>query len=77
MLLQSKHTIFSTIYIYTLRMTLPRSLDSRVYCNAFIEKPDAFPESDLELQKKIKKYQLDSSKWLPWRSYVAILLFSL
>ncbi len=39
--------------------------------------PNAFPESDLELQKQIKKFNLHPQKWVPWRSYAAILLFSL
>ena len=39
--------------------------------------PNAFPQNDLELQKKIKRYELDPTKWAPWRAYAAILLFNL
>jgi AraC family transcriptional regulator of adaptative response / DNA-3-methyladenine glycosylase II len=39
--------------------------------------PNAFPETDLELQKKIVKLQLDPKKWTPWRAYGAILLWNL
>lgn len=42
-----------------------------------LKNPDAFPETDLELQKKIKRFDLNPKKWLPWRAYAAILLFSL
>lgn len=39
--------------------------------------PDAFPATDLEIQKRIKQFRLDPRKWVPWRAYAAILLFSL
>lgn len=42
-----------------------------------LKNPDAFPETDLELQKKIKQFKLDPQKWIPWRAYAAILLFNL
>lgn len=42
-----------------------------------LRNPDGFPESDLELQKKIKRLQLDPKKWVPWRAYAAVLLFTI
>lgn len=39
--------------------------------------PDAFPESDLEIQKQLKAHQLNPELWRPWRAYGSILLFSL
>ena len=42
-----------------------------------LRNPDAFPETDLELQKQIKSKNLDPSLWCPWRAYAAILLFNL
>ncbi len=42
-----------------------------------LKNPDGFPESDLELQKKIKRLQLDPKKWAPWRAYAAILLLNI
>ena len=39
--------------------------------------PDAFPESDLEIQKKISRLQLHPQNWAPWRAYGAILLWNL
>jgi len=39
--------------------------------------PNGFPETDLELQKKIKKLQLSPHKWIPWRAYAAILLWNI
>lgn len=41
-----------------------------------LKNPDAFPASDLELQKQITKHQLDPKLWKPWRAYAAIVLFS-
>lgn len=42
-----------------------------------LKNPDAFPETDLEIQKKIRRFDLSPQKWLPWRAYAAILLFSI
>jgi AraC family transcriptional regulator of adaptative response / DNA-3-methyladenine glycosylase II len=42
-----------------------------------LRNPNAFPETDLELQKKIARLQLDPQKWTPWRAYGAILLWNL
>lgn len=42
-----------------------------------LRNPDGFPESDLEIQKKITRLQLDSRKWAPWRAYAAILLLNI
>lgn len=39
--------------------------------------PNAFPETDLELQKKISRLQLDPEKWTPWRAYGAMLLWNI
>lgn len=39
--------------------------------------PNAFPETDLEIQKKIKLLQLSPKKWMPWRAYAAILLWNI
>lgn len=39
--------------------------------------PNGFPETDLDLQKKITRYQLDPKKWAPWRAYAAILLWNI
>jgi AraC family transcriptional regulator of adaptative response / DNA-3-methyladenine glycosylase II len=42
-----------------------------------LKNPDAFPEKDLELQKRISQFELEPSKWSPWRAYAATLLFNL
>lgn len=42
-----------------------------------LKNPDGFPETDLELQKKISHFQLNPQNWAPWRAYGAILLWSL
>ena len=42
-----------------------------------LKNPDAFPENDLELRKRIKQYNLEPKLWTPWRAYAAILLFNL
>lgn len=42
-----------------------------------LRNPNAFPDTDLELQKKISQLQLDPQKWAPWRAYAAILLWNL
>lgn len=42
-----------------------------------LRNPNAFPETDLELQKKIKSLQLNSKNWTPWRAYAAILLWNI
>jgi AraC family transcriptional regulator of adaptative response / DNA-3-methyladenine glycosylase II len=42
-----------------------------------LRNPNAFPHSDLELQKKITKLKLDPQKWAPWRAYGAILLWNI
>jgi len=42
-----------------------------------LRNPDAFPETDLEIQKKIKSFDLNPELWAPWRAYAAILLFNL
>jgi AraC family transcriptional regulator of adaptative response / DNA-3-methyladenine glycosylase II len=42
-----------------------------------LKNPNAFPETDLEIQKRLKQFNLEPKKWTPWRAYVAILLFSL
>lgn len=42
-----------------------------------LKNPDAFPETDLEIQKRIKQFDLDPKKWIPWRAYGAVLLFNL
>jgi len=42
-----------------------------------LRNPNSFPETDLEIQKKIKKLQLKPQKWSPWRAYAAILLWSI
>lgn len=39
--------------------------------------PNAFPDTDLEIQKKITRLKLHPKKWVPWRAYAAILLWSL
>jgi AraC family transcriptional regulator of adaptative response / DNA-3-methyladenine glycosylase II len=39
--------------------------------------PNAFPETDLELQKKIIALELNPQKWTPWRGYAAILLWNI
>lgn len=38
---------------------------------------NAFPETDLELKKKISQLELDPKKWTPWRAYGAILLWNI
>jgi len=40
-----------------------------------LKNPDAFPETDLELQKKILFFKLNPKNWIPWRAYGAILLW--
>lgn len=42
-----------------------------------LKNPDAFPASDLELQKKISCLKLNSKNWIPWRAYAAVLLWSI
>lgn len=42
-----------------------------------LRNPNAFPESDLELQKKIAYFQLNPQNWIPWRAYGAILLWNI
>ena len=42
-----------------------------------LRNPNAFPETDLELQKKIQHFQLSTQKWAPWRAYAAILLWNI
>lgn len=42
-----------------------------------LRNPNAFPETDLEIRKQISKLKLDPRKWIPWRSYAAILLWNL
>ncbi|OGT37553.1 MAG: hypothetical protein A3F11_02745 [Gammaproteobacteria bacterium RIFCSPHIGHO2_12_FULL_37_14] len=42
-----------------------------------LKNPDAFPETDLELQKKISHLQLNPQNWIPWRAYGAILLWNI
>jgi AraC family transcriptional regulator of adaptative response / DNA-3-methyladenine glycosylase II len=42
-----------------------------------LRNPDAFPETDLELQKKIKQFKLHPAKWIPWRAYAALLLWNI
>ena len=42
-----------------------------------LRNPNAFPETDLELQKKIVRLQLNPKKWIPWRAYAAILLWNI
>jgi AraC family transcriptional regulator of adaptative response / DNA-3-methyladenine glycosylase II len=41
-----------------------------------LSNPNGFPETDLYLQKKIKQFQLDPQKWIPWRAYGAMLLWN-
>lgn len=41
-----------------------------------LKNPDAFPETDLEIQKRLKQYHLDPKLWRPWRAYATILLFN-
>jgi AraC family transcriptional regulator of adaptative response / DNA-3-methyladenine glycosylase II len=40
-----------------------------------LHNPDAFPETDLEIQKKITRLQLHPQRWSPWRAYAAVLLW--
>jgi len=42
-----------------------------------LKNPNAFPETDLELQKKISQLQLNPKNWIPWRAYAAVLLWSI
>jgi AraC family transcriptional regulator, regulatory protein of adaptative response / DNA-3-methyladenine glycosylase II len=42
-----------------------------------LRNPNAFPESDLVLQKKIKQLHLNPKLWTPWRAYAAILLWNI
>lgn len=42
-----------------------------------LRNPNGFPETDLEIQKKITQLQLHPQKWVLWRAYAAILLWNL
>ena len=42
-----------------------------------LRNPNGFPETDLDIQKKISRLQLDPAKWIPWRAYGAILLWNI
>lgn len=42
-----------------------------------LRNPNAFPDTDLEIQKKKLRLQLDPRKWVPWRAYGAILLWNI
>lgn len=42
-----------------------------------LRNPNGFPATDLELQKKISRLQLNPEKWIPWRAYGAMLLWNL
>lgn len=42
-----------------------------------LKNPNAFPETDLEIQKKLKQYHFDPKKWVPWRAYGAILMYQI
>jgi len=42
-----------------------------------LRNPNAFPETDLVLKRKIEELQLNPQKWTPWRGYGAILLWNL
>ena len=42
-----------------------------------LRNPNAFPSTDLEIQKKIAQLQLNPQLWIPWRAYAAILLWNL
>lgn len=42
-----------------------------------LRNPDAFPVTDLVIQKQIQLRKLNPALWQPWRAYAAILLFSL
>ena len=42
-----------------------------------LRNPNGFPETDLELKKKIQRLQLTPEKWSPWRAYAAILLWNI
>src|SRR3990167_806187 len=42
-----------------------------------LKNPNAFPETDLVLQKKISQLQLNPKNWIPWRAYAAILLWNI
>ena len=42
-----------------------------------LKNPNAFPETDLELKKKISHLQLNPQNWTPWRAYAAILLWNI
>jgi AraC family transcriptional regulator of adaptative response / DNA-3-methyladenine glycosylase II len=42
-----------------------------------LRNPNGFPETDLEIRKKVAQFQLDPRKWAPWRAYGAILLWNL
>lgn len=42
-----------------------------------LRNPNAFPATDLEIQKKVSKLSLNPEQWSPWRAYAAILLWSL
>lgn len=42
-----------------------------------LRNPNAFPATDLEIQKKVAKLQLNPQLWIPWRAYAAILLWNI
>ncbi len=42
-----------------------------------LRNPNAFPESDLEIQKKLKRLALNPQHWVPWRAYGAMLLWNI
>ncbi len=42
-----------------------------------LRNPNAFPETDLVIQKKITQLHLNPQLWIPWRAYAAILLWSI
>lgn len=42
-----------------------------------LRNPNAFPATDLEIQKKVSQLSLNPEQWSPWRAYAAILLWSL
>lgn len=42
-----------------------------------LKNPNAFPETDLVIQKRIQQLGVNPENWIPWRAYGAILLFTL
>ncbi len=42
-----------------------------------LKNPNAFPENDLEIQKRLKQFHLDPTQWIPWRAYGTVLLLNL